>query len=200
MAVIRELYIYPVKGCKGIRLQEAELAQTGIRYDRHWMVVDPHGKFVSQREYPRMALIGTAFEGDHLVLSAPNQSSVQSSLRLPLKTGEKADGRAGGRAIVVTVWDDRCSGFDQGPAAAQWFSNFLGATMRLVRFDPNISRRSDPTYTGDHKAYTAFSDGYALLVISEASLADLNERLDEPMVVTLMQTDRRLVEHIEHAH
>ena len=54
---ISELYTYPVKSLAGISLETAELERTGLRHDRQWMVVEPDGTFMTQREFPQMALI-----------------------------------------------------------------------------------------------------------------------------------------------
>ena len=169
MAVVSALNIYPVKGCKGISLSEVDLAETGLRFDRHWVVTDPDGRFVTQRELPRMALISTRLDGEALVLSATDMDPLVLSV---LQSGER---------VSVTVWRDRCFGFDQGTAAAAWFSAFLGRDLRLIRFDASTRRGSDAAYTDGAAAWTEFSDGFAILIISEASLADLNGRLDRPL-------------------
>jgi len=169
MAVVSALNVYPVKGCKGITLPEVELADTGLRFDRHWMVTDEDGRFVTQRELPRMALISTRLDGETLALSAPDMDSLVLSAH---QSGER---------VSVTVWRDHSFGFDQGTAAAAWFSAFLGRALRLIRFDASTKRGSDPVFTDGVPAWTEFSDGFAILVISEASLADLNARLDQPL-------------------
>jgi len=116
-----------------------------------------------------MALIGTALEGGMLTLDAPGAE--------PLTV---APGQDGPRR-QVDVWGDRCVGIDEGDAAASWFGHVLGRPLRLVRFDPSTPRPSDPEFAGDLPAFSEFSDGFAILVISEASLADLNARLDTPL-------------------
>lgn len=169
MAVISALNIYPVKGCKGISVPEVDLAETGLRFDRHWVVTDGDGRFVTQRELPRMALISTRLDSQILIMTAPEMEP----LILPvLQTGEH---------VTVAVWRDHCVGFDQGDGAADWFSAFLKRPLRLVRFDASTRRSSDPAYTDGVVAWTEFSDGYAILIISEASLADLNSRMDQPL-------------------
>ena len=169
MAVVSALNVYPVKGCKGITVSEVVLAETGLRFDRHWVVTDEDGHFVTQRELPRMALISTQLDGETLVLNAP----AMDLFVLPvLQIGER---------VRVTLWRDRCFGLDQGTAAAAWFSEFLGRALRLMRFDASTRRASDAAYTDGVAAWTEFSDGFAILIISEASLADLNTRLDQPL-------------------
>jgi uncharacterized protein YcbX len=169
MAVIAGLNFYPVKGCKGIEVRQATLAETGLLYDRRWMVVDVSGRFVTQRELPRMALISTSIDASALTLVAPGVPELRVPLMLP------------GATLSVTVWRDTCPGIDQGPFAAAWLGTFLGQELRLVRFDSSMRRRSDPQYTGEHDTHTEFADGFAVLVISEASLVDLNRRLEVPV-------------------
>lgn len=164
-ASIEQLWIYPIKSCAGVRLDEAELTDTGLLYDRAWMVVDEQGGFVSQRELPRLALIQPSFKLGQLVLRAPGMLS----LHLALDAAEEP--------ATVRVWQDTVQAYDMGEVAAQWFSDFLGRRLRLARFDPEVKRASDPRWTGGREAGTQFADGFALLVTSAASLAELNERL-----------------------
>lgn len=169
MALISGLHVYPVKGCRGIALDTARLTVTGLAYDRHWMLVHPDGRFATQRELPRMALVSTALDHGCLTLAAPGLE--------PLSVLSDQDGPR----REVDVWGDRCFGIDEGDAAASWFRHVLGRPLRLVRFDPSTPRPSDPVYAGSLPAFSEFSDGFAILVISEASLADLNARLDTPL-------------------
>ncbi len=164
-ARIARLLVYPVKSCAGVELRESVLIETGLEFDRAWMVVDEQGEFVSQREYPRMALIKPMLRHSDLVLRAPGMLALHISLN-----EVEAPAR-------VRVWDDEVPAFDMGAVAAQWFSDFLGAKLRLVRFDPEHRRLSNRKWTGDDEGLNQFSDGYAVLVASEASLAGLNERL-----------------------
>jgi uncharacterized protein YcbX len=162
---ISALYVHPIKSCAGIAVHEALLIETGLEFDRAWMVVDTQGRFVTQRELPRMALIVPTLKHTEVVLRAPGM------LALHLAIDGVED------ATRVTVWKDDVAAYDMGDLAAQWFSDFLGQRCRLVRFDPEHKRLSSPQWTGDIDAENAFSDGYPVLVASQASLADLNDRL-----------------------
>ncbi|QAZ40096.1 MOSC domain-containing protein [Methylibium sp. Pch-M] len=162
---IAGLHVHPVKSCAGVSLPEVLLIETGFEFDRAWMVVDADGEFLSQRELPRMALVATELRHSELVLRAPGMLA----LHLALDTAEAA--------TRVRVWDDEVAAYDMGDLAAQWFSDFLRQPLRLVRFDPEQKRLSNRAWTGTIEAENAFSDGYPILVISEASLAGLNERL-----------------------
>ncbi len=164
-ATIAQLWVYPVKSCAGISLTEVELTDTGLLYDRAWMVVDAGGEFVTQRELPRMALIQTAFKMGQLVLRAPGMLALHLAL-------DAAEG-----PLKVRVWDDEVQAYDMGDLAAQWFSDFLGQPLRLARFDPEVRRVCSLKWTGGREAVTQFADGFSLLVTSTASLDELNSRL-----------------------
>jgi len=171
-ARIDQLWIYPVKSCAGISLQEAELTETGLAYDRSWMVVDAQGEFVTQRELPRMALIQPAFKLGQLVLRAPGMLA----LHLALDAAEAP--------LSVRVWDDEVEAYDMGDVAAQWFSDFVGPDaptdlkrLRLARFDPAVRRLCSLKWTGGRESTTQFADGFGVLVTSTASLDELNARL-----------------------
>ena len=164
-ARIERLFVYPVKSCAGVELQEAVLTETGLDLDRAWMVVDEAGEFVTQRELPRMALVKPQLKFHEVVLRAPGMLA----LHLQIDAVEEA--------AKVRIWDDEVSAYDMGPVAAQWFSDFLGRKLRLVRFDPDHRRLSNRKWTGDVEALNQFSDGFPLLVASQASLDLFNEKL-----------------------
>ncbi|KAF1048832.1 MAG: putative protein YcbX [Herbaspirillum frisingense] len=166
MATLSAITIYPIKSCGGIALEQAGIGPLGLALDRHWMVVDHEGQFLTQRSHPGMACIAPRFEGDEMVLSAPGMEK----LRL-------AAGGEDGAAVQVQVWRSRLEALDQGERARRWFSDYLHADARLVRFSPAAERLSNQKWTGDYRAPTQFSDGYPLLVIGQASLDDLNARL-----------------------
>lgn len=163
---IHSLHVYPVKSCGGVDLNESLLIETGIEFDRAWMVVDPAGKFVTQRELPRMALIQPTLRSLEMVLRAPGMLA----LHIALDTVEAP--------VRATVWEDEVAAFDMGDLCARWFSDFLGRPLRLVRFDPAHARRCDPRWAGNTAAETAFADGFPILVTSRAGLDELNRRLE----------------------
>jgi hypothetical protein len=168
-AGITELNVYPVKSCRGMPLAAAEVTPTGLLHDRHWMLVRPNGRFVTQRELPRMALIGTRVGSDGLTLTAPGMPA----LNVPRV--------ANGVARPVTVWKFDGRGLDHGAEAAAWVTKYLETELSLVAFDTSMPRECSPEWTKDTPAITEFADGYPILVISRASLADLNSRLAKPL-------------------
>lgn len=164
-ARIARLFVYPVKSCAPVELREAQLTETGFDLDRAWMVVDERGEFVTQRELPRMALVRPQLKHSEVVLRAPGMLA----LHLSVDTVEEP--------VRVRLWDEEVAAYDMGAVAAQWFSDFLGRPLRLVRFDPDHKRASSLKWTGGVEALNQFSDGYPLLVASTASLDLLNGKL-----------------------
>jgi uncharacterized protein YcbX len=164
-ARIARLFVYPVKSCAGVELSEAVLTETGLDLDRAWMVVNDQGEFVTQRELPRMALVRPQLKHYEVVLRAPGMLA----LHLAIDAVEQP--------VQVRLWNDVVDAFDMGGVAAQWFSDFLGRKLRLVRFDPDHRRLSSLQWTGGLEASNQFSDAFPLMVIGEASLAELNRRL-----------------------
>jgi uncharacterized protein len=164
---IARLFVYPVKSCAGVEVTEALLTETGFDLDRAWMVVDDQGEFVTQRELPRMALIRVQLKQREVILRAPGMLA----LHLSIEGVEEP--------MKVRVWDDEVDAYDMGAVAAQWFTDFLGRRLRLVRFDPEYQRLSSQRWTGGVPAQNQFQDAFPLLVVSEGSLNELNRRLAE---------------------
>lgn len=175
-ARIARLFVYPVKSCAGVEVQEAVLTATGLEWDRGWMVVDAQGGFVTQREVPRLALVQPQLNAHELILRAPGMAALHLALE-----GAR-------QSATVQVWDDLVPAFDVGEVAAAWFTDFLGAghsgvsgvslpRYRLVQFDPGHRRLSSLTWTCGVEALNQFSDGFPLLVASEASVDGLNVKL-----------------------
>jgi uncharacterized protein YcbX len=175
MPTITALTLYPIKSCAGIALQSAMLTETGLSFetvnDREWMVVDNDGQFLTQREYPKMALIRPSLANGKLVL----QATGAMPLEIPLARTDTVQLNT----MQVHLWDDSLLACDEGASSAIWFSVFLGVACRLVRFHPSATRVANNQWTGDKKVPTHFSDGYPLLLISEASLEDLNQKITE---------------------
>jgi uncharacterized protein YcbX len=171
---IAQLMIFPVKSCAGLRVEQAVLLETGLQWDRNWMVVDAEGHFLTQRACARMALVQPELRPDALVLHAPGMP--------PLLLGLQVDGPV----RSVQVWDDRVDARDLGDAAAQWLQQALGLPgLRLVRFDPAVKRACSTKWTQGVPASTQFADGYPVLVTTDSSMEELNRRvaaMDQPAV------------------
>lgn len=169
-ALVSALYCYPIKSCAGTALDEAAIDARGIRHDRELLVIDAAtGRFLTQRELPRMALIAPRIADGALRATAPGMPALAAPIRREGATRE------------VAVWRDRCPAVDQGADAARWFSDFLRHECRLVRMAEGFVRRVDPAYATADRDQVGFADGYPFLLLSEESLADLNRRLPEPL-------------------
>ncbi len=166
---ITGLYTYPIKSCRGQAFERALVTPRGLEHDRLLMIVDEEGSFLTQREYPKMALIEPTVGDDLLTLRAPGMEP----LDLPK--------RSSGIAQAVVVWRDRCEAVDQGEVVAAWLSDYLGTHARLVHLHDDFARAVDPAYHRQADDQTSFSDGFPFLIISEESLADLNRRLSTPL-------------------
>jgi uncharacterized protein YcbX len=169
-ATIARLFVYPIKSCAGVEVNETLLIETGLEFDRAWMVVDSAGDFVTQRELPRMALIRPQLKHSEMILRAPGMLALHIAFD---RVEEPAR---------VRVWKDEVAAYDMGDIAAQWFSDFLSEPgklrkLRLVRFDPEQQRLSSLKWTDGIEAPNQFADGFPLLVASEGSLSELNARL-----------------------
>ena len=165
--IISALYVYPVKSLAGIALEQAKLEQQGFAGDRQWMLVKPDGKFVSQRQWPKMALIQVKLAATGLQLSAPGMSNINVN-----------DTAQGGERIRVNIWKDHCWAYQANREVNQWLSDFLQSPqpLRLVKFDPASPRLPYQVQRfGENKA--KFADAAPYLVANQASLSALNTSL-----------------------
>ncbi|XP_002760539.1 mitochondrial amidoxime-reducing component 1 isoform X2 [Callithrix jacchus] len=181
VGTVAQLWIYPVKSCKGVTVSEAECTALGLRSgnlrDRFWLVINQEGNMVTARQEPRLVLISLTCEGDTLTLSA----AYTKDLLLPIKTPTT------NAVHKCRVHSLEIEGRDCGEAAAQWITSFLKSQpYRLVHFEPHMWPRH-PHQTADLfrlKDQIVYSDASPFMILSEASLADLNSRLEKKVKVT----------------
>lgn len=170
MLRISQLNIYPVKSLGGISLPSARITDRGLEYDRRWMLIDPHGVQITQREVPPMALLQPAITPSGLSIT---HRLTQATIEIPFEplTSDYAE---------VQCWDDTVRAQFVSPAADDWFSAALNIPCRLVFMPEETLRPTDLKYT-EPGYYTSFADAYPFLLIGEASLEELNSRLDNPL-------------------
>ncbi|HLP35797.1 MOSC domain-containing protein [Lacibacter sp.] len=171
MLSISHLYVYPIKSLGGIELSSARLTDRGIEHDRRWMLVDEDNRFLTQREFPQMALLRTAIHANELTVY--EKGNEVDKIRVNLYP-------AGNGTVNVQVWDDVCEALQMGDAANQWFSEKLKRVCKLV-YMPDASKRKVDTDYALNNEITGFSDAFPLLMIGQASLDDLNSRLEIPV-------------------
>jgi len=165
---LSEINIYPIKSLKGIALNEAKIEARGLGFDRRWMLVDEHNKFITQREFPKMATLSIEIHSDHLrVLNGHDRVDV------PFEAYGDAKAR-------VTVWGSTVKADVYQPVVNHWFSERLGLKCKLVRMPETTNRLVNPVYAvRKYEDTVSFADGYPFLLIGQASLDDLNSRLSE---------------------
>lgn len=166
---VSSLHIYPIKSCAGTALAQAQVGKYGLEGDRAFMLVDADNRFLTQREAPRMALIVPQWDGATLTLTltAPGLAALQ------------VPAQQDGPRRTATIWRNTVIAADQGDLAAAWLSEFLQQPVRLVGKSPEFTRPLNPQYAPRPSDETAFADGYPVLLISQASLDALNDRLIE---------------------
>ena len=165
---VSRLVVYPVKSCAGVSVDSWDLDSRGLRHDRSFMVVDADGRFLTQREQPRLALIRPQVIGAELILRVDDVGSVGVPLQ---PTGPRT---------AATVWEYTGPAIDTGDRAADLISTHLGVPARLVAMPLDHARTADPHYAPPGRP-VSFADGFPLLLVGEASLDDLNSRLAEPL-------------------
>ena len=187
--ILSELYVYPIKSAAGISLSEAQMTVRGLQYDRRWMVADAEGKFMTQRQFPRMALISVRIS-EQLEINAPEMAE----LSVPLVS--ESD-----RFVNVEVWGDKCQAIAL-PQTKAWFSQFLDTPCQLVYMPDSAHRPTAHGKLGDDRL-VSFADAYPYLLISEASLNELNRRLiekgEEPVTMSRFRPNL-VIGGVETAH
>jgi uncharacterized protein YcbX len=170
MPAVSSLHVYPVKSLRGVAVDELRVERRGPRHDRRWMLVDEAGRFITQREHPRLALVDVAIDegGRRLHVRAP----AQGELEVPFEPA--------GQRREVEIWDDRVTASSVSEEARAYFSRYLEAEVDLVYMPDESERAVDPRYAlaGD---IVGFADGYAFLLANEASLDDLQGRMGSPI-------------------
>jgi uncharacterized protein YcbX len=169
--LLSEIWIYPVKSLGGIRLSSAQVEERGLQHDRRWMLVDESGLFISQRENTKMALLDVSLHEDGLTIS--HRFETGNQVFVPYKPNSAS-------YVIVKVWDDLVNAITVSTDADAWLSEQLDQKVRIVMMPDSTERKADPRYALNGET-VSFADGYPFLLISEASLADLNSRLEKPV-------------------
>ncbi len=169
--IVSGLSVYPVKSCREVKQNSSRVEDFGLENDRRWMVVDEKGVMLTQRKIAKMCLIQPEIIENGLVLT----TSAMDNLHVEIPYSNTK--------VNVKVWADQCQAYDAGDKAASWLSHFLSVKCRLVYFPDDEFRQVDKDYANEGDK-TAFSDGFPLLLISQGSLDDLNQRLLIPVTMS----------------
>lgn len=169
---VTDLFVYPIKSCRGIRSPLVSVTPTGFIGDRQFMLVNEQGLFLTQRDYPILARVKVILTDDHVCLSIDDELTSALTF-LPINEGN---------LIKVKVWGDETLAIDQGDEVANWFKQVLNfdhsLKCHLVKQSAKHLRLIDHKYATKKNQSVSFADGFPFLLTTSASLDDLNQRLE----------------------
>ena len=178
MLTLSEINIYPIKSLGGITLQSSEIEERGLKHDRRWILVDESNKFFTQRNFPEMALIKVAVDQDGLKLQ--HKTKTVEQLFVPFEFEHSKTGK-------VVIWNDTVTGEFYNTQIDSWFSEIIGIKCHLVKM-PNSTKRVIDRKYAKNKA-VSFADRFPFLIIGQASLDDLNSRIEVPLPMNRFRTN-----------
>lgn len=167
------IYIYPIKSLGGISLTESAITETGLLYDRKWVLIDESNTFITQRKYPLLSLLRVSVTDGNITVT--HQENATLNISFPV-------GKTTGNPIPVTIWDDLTEGIEVDEKVSEWFSGIMNRKVRLVSMPEQVRRIVDPEYAVQQEI-VSFADGYPCLIIGQASLDQLNEKLETPVLM-----------------
>ena len=169
--VVSELYIYPIKSLRGIKVPRAFVEEKGFKFDRRWMLVDDTNEFITQRKYPTLALLQIAHVDNQFVVSTHDDGYIE----IPEEINE-------GEEITVTVWEKKVEVLIADNSINEWFSDTLNINCKLV-YMPQNSRRLIADDIAIKGEAVSFADEYPYLIIGQSSFDELNARLSENITI-----------------
>jgi uncharacterized protein len=178
--LISEINIYPVKSLGGISVKSSIVEERGLMYDRRWLLVDENGIFMTQRDFPQMALIDLSLSENNLIAKHKTNIDLQA-IRIPLKFF--SDER-----IEIIIWDDKCKAVPISKEYDNWFSDALKTKCRLVHMPDDERRIVEKKFVAEDKI-VSFADAYPFLIIGQSSLDDLNSRMEVKLPMNRFRTN-----------
>ncbi|MBW8685578.1 MOSC domain-containing protein [Chitinophaga rhizophila] len=170
MLQVSQLFIYPVKSLGGIALDKADITDRGFLYDRRWMLIDDNNRFLTQREHYIMALFKLQLQPDGIAVRFKD-----ATFTIPFEPQTNISEQ-------VVIWNDTCTAIIVSEAANQWFSERMQLPCRLVYMPDNAHRQVETDYAQNGEI-VSFADAYPFLLIGQASLDELNSRLEQPVPI-----------------
>ncbi|MGC2237699.1 MAG: MOSC N-terminal beta barrel domain-containing protein [Pyrinomonadaceae bacterium] len=167
---LSEINIYPIKSLRGITLNESTVDRRGLRFDRRWMLVDEKNQFFTQREFPKMATLAVEILDEGLRVS----ENENNKILIPFETGSDETAR-------VKIWRSSCRAKVYKASVNEFFRDVLQTNCRLVLMPEETERKVNYFYAVHKDDHVSFADGYPFLLIGENSLADLNDKLENPV-------------------
>jgi hypothetical protein len=178
MLTLSEINIYPIKSLGGISLQTSVVEERGLKYDRRWVLVDESNIFFTQRDFPEMALIKVSILDDGLKLQHKTKSIEQ--LFIPFNFNHSKKDK-------VVIWDDTVIGEFYSNEIDKWFSDIIGVKCHLVKMPESTKRIVDEIYA--ENKIVSFADAFPFMIIGQASLDDLNSRMETPLPMNRFRTN-----------
>jgi uncharacterized protein len=167
---LSEINIYPIKSLAGISLSEADIERRGLKFDRRWLLVDENNKFLTQREFSKMATLRVEIENYGLSVSENNNNKILIDFKPQIEISAR-----------VKIWQSVCSAKVYEDEINRWFSDVLETNCKLVLMPEETRRKVNYFYAVHPDDHVSFADGYPFLLIGESSLAELNSRLKEDL-------------------
>lgn len=167
---LSEINIYPIKSLAGISLNKAKVERRGLEFDRRWLLVNEKNKFLTQREFPKMALLKVEITDNNLLVSLDESNKINITLNPQTNLSAR-----------VKIWQSTCLAKVYDDVTNRWFSDVLGANCKLVLMPEETKRKVNYFYAVHSDDHVSFADGYPFLLIGENSLADLNSRLENEL-------------------
>ena len=171
--IVSELCVYPIKSCQKISLPQTEVKTTGLLFDREMMLISGSGKFITQRQFPRLAQVQVKITEQNIILSLEDQSFPSLTFSPSLT----------GMTIEAEIWHDRVQTIDQGDRVANWFHQLLdldaNKICRLVKQSPHQLRLLKQKYPSEEDIPVSLADNYPVMLTASASLVELNQRIAE---------------------
>jgi uncharacterized protein YcbX len=166
---ITGLYIYPIKSLSGISLSKTKVEFRGLQFDRRWMLVDDNDEFITQRNFPLMALLQPEITPASIIVR--HRGKIVQPIEFSLYEPQS-------KAEAVTIWEDTCLAKEVSKEASEWFSMVLGMRCRLMFMHEESIRQADQRYAIQETDKVSFADGYPVLMVSEESMDQLNQKMN----------------------
>lgn len=159
-AILQNIYVYPIKSSASIELSNSWVEEIGLAFDRRFVVAGPDGQFITARTQPTLCLIQANLSATGLIIIAPNMPA------LVIEYHNLCQGY-----VAVNVWNDTIDAQQCRENINQWFSHYLQKPCQLLFFGTDSQR-----FVKNKTSQVGFADAYPLLLISQASLDNLNKQ------------------------
>lgn len=166
---LSEIWVYPIKSLGGVSLASSRVLESGLELDRRFMLVNEDNEFMTQRQMPTMATLGTRIKDTSI--SVFEKSNPSNEIQIPYRFDSE-------QSVKASIWEARVDSMVASQSYNEWFSDYFRKSVRLVRMN-HEEMRSRKLSVAPYKTDMSYADGYPFLVLSKASVAQLNAELEE---------------------